>query len=136
MSVVYFMRRADGVGPVKVGFSSSPKKRLQTCACWSPYPLSIIALIEVDKKTGRYIERQFHERYLGWRLHSEWHEPCSLILSDVASISAGTFDLTGLPTPSAGVHALRGNIGEDVAARRRAIREAAWIAAHPEGAAA
>lgn len=139
MSNIYFLRRPEGIGPIKVGYSRWPVKRLQACMAWSPYELAIIALLPVplsDRPKGlHYIERQFHQRYLGWRLHHEWHEPAALILSDVAEIDGGTFNLGCLPEPSIGVLPPNGHCGEVVIAARAKARRDAWAAAHTREAA-
>ena len=43
MGMVYFMRRADGIGPIKIGHSKSPSQRLRSTQIWSPEILEVVA---------------------------------------------------------------------------------------------
>ncbi len=77
---IYFMRRADGVGPVKIGCSKVPAERLAIFANWSPEPLEIITIVQGTFNDERRIHRQFEE----YRLHSEWFEAAPPVLAMVA----------------------------------------------------
>lgn len=130
MSFVYFIQRADGEGPVRIGYSHAPASRLQALMHWSPYPLAIRAQVKcADERSARKVERGFHERHLGCRLHSEWHEPAPLLLADMAAINAEAFDFAHLPRPTVAT-INRGNCGPQLSAMRDALRKSAWDAAH------
>lgn len=92
MSAVYFMRRADGVGPVKIGCSQRPAARLAVHQDWSPEPLTLIA----TAPGGFRDERRLHREFAAERLHAEWFEASPRVLALVARVCA-----TGaLPPPS------------------------------------
>lgn len=78
--LVYFMRRADGVGPVKIGCSKWPEQRLQSMTQWSPEPLEIVASAEGTFGDERRLHRQFAE----FRLHAEWFEAAPPVLAAVS----------------------------------------------------
>lgn len=91
--LIYFMRRADGVGPVKIGCSKWPEQRLQALQIWSPEPLEIVAAV-----AGTFAdETRLHREFAEHRLHGEWFEATPRVLSAIARIVA-----TGqLPPPRA-----------------------------------
>lgn len=80
---IYFMRRADGVGPVKIGCSKWPAERLAMFASWSPEPLEIVTTAQGTFRDESRIHRQFAE----YRLHSEWFEAAPPVLAMVASVA-------------------------------------------------
>lgn len=132
MSAVYFIQRTDGEGPIKIGYSTLPEWRLEPMMHWSPYPLSIIAQVPCENRdAARLLERQLHERYLGWRLHSEWHEPSETLLGDIALIQAGAFDFSILPQPTVAT-ANFGHLGPARRAERMRMHADAWRTAHPD----
>jgi hypothetical protein len=74
-SYVYFVQAEHG-GPVKIGFSLDPQKRLIDLQATSPYSLRIIGTIR--RKTvegGRWLEAMYHRTFALSRLHGEWFEP-------------------------------------------------------------
>ncbi len=87
-SIVYFMRRSDDVGPVKIGSTTAPGRRLSYMMSWSPEPLSIVATTPGDVRK----ERQFHSLLASHRLHYEWFAPHAEVLSVVDDVAAGRFD--------------------------------------------
>lgn len=92
---LYFVRAADGVGPVKIGRSASPQKRLNGINTGSPHRLVIAAIAE---GWGDY-ERRFHAMFSGARMHREWFAPTPEMDATISAINTGTFDLTALPPP-------------------------------------
>ena len=84
MSVVYVMRRADGVGPVKIGCTKYPVQRLAQQQLWSPEPLEIIGTAPGGFKDEGRLHREFAE----YRLHGEWFEASCQVLALVAKICA------------------------------------------------
>ena len=82
--LVYFMRRSDGVGPVKIGCSQWPEKRLAMFQIWSPEPLEIVATANGTFNDERRLHRQFEQ----FRLHSEWFEAAPPVLAMLARVAA------------------------------------------------
>jgi hypothetical protein len=93
---VYFVRRADGEGPVKIGCSSHPEVRLTQLMCWAPYPLAIAATLPGNEE----LEYRFHARFRHLRSHREWFHPAPELDAVIAAIQAGTFDIATLPRPA------------------------------------
>lgn len=90
---VYFLRRADGEGPVKIGCSQEPMTRLSTMMGWSPYPLALLATVRGDED----LERQFHAMFSAQRSHGEWFFPSPELDVALVQLRAGTFDFSTLP---------------------------------------
>lgn len=93
---VYFIRPIGMAGPIKIGCSASPDKRLGALETWSPFPLEIIATLEGTEHT----ERQFHALFAAHHERREWFRWCPEIEEAVAAINAGTFDRRTLPSPA------------------------------------
>jgi hypothetical protein len=92
---VYFVRRADGEGPVKIGCSAWPTERLSALMCWSPYELEIVATWPGDED----VERQFHALFTHLHSHREWFKPAPELQDVIEAVRAGTFDPVILPPP-------------------------------------
>jgi hypothetical protein len=82
---IYFMKPVGLAGPIKIGFSKNPMKRLLSCAAWSPFPLEVLATANGD----RTIERQLHNCFADVHSHGEWFHPHERLLSAVKAIKAG-----------------------------------------------
>lgn len=81
---IYFMRRVDGVGPIKIGCSSCPKGRLAVYDEWSPEKLMLIATAP-----GTFAdEARLHRQFASARLHHEWFEATPELLSVVAKVAS------------------------------------------------
>jgi hypothetical protein len=65
----YFVRAGDD-GPVKIGWSVHPKKRLAELQVGNPYPLEIVGMIPGN----RGLEGDLHHIFAEWRLTGEWFE--------------------------------------------------------------
>lgn len=92
MKNIYFMRRADGVGPIKIGCSAWPAQRLKAMQVWCPHPLEVAVMVP----GGFADEKRLHNQFHAHRLHGEWFEPAPALLALVARCAA-----TGaLPPPS------------------------------------
>lgn len=90
---IYFLRRADGVGPVKIGCSKVPMTRHEQLQAWSPEPLEVVAAVP-----GRFRDEQrLHRQFDTFRLHGEWFEAAPPVLSAVAR-AATTGELPPTPT--------------------------------------
>jgi hypothetical protein len=90
-SYVYFIRPIGQPGPIKIGCSADPARRLVGYGLWSPVPLEIAALIEVQETGPRRrdalrLERQIHARHVGARLHHEWFRPTPALLAEIAAV--------------------------------------------------
>jgi hypothetical protein len=94
---VYFLRRADGVGPVKIGCSQRPEDRLSNFMQWSPYPLQIVARLLGDES----LERRFHAQFSGQHSHREWFHPSPELIRVIDELRAGNFDTAALPPAKA-----------------------------------
>jgi len=90
---VYFIRAKGGGGPVKIGYSYKPTARMAILAAWSPHPLEIVATIEGAVR----IECRFHAMFAHLHSHHEWFLPSPELDAVIASINAGSFDLSSLP---------------------------------------
>jgi integrase len=62
----YFVRRADGRGPIKIGTSVDPALRRSRLECGSPEPLCILGI------THAFDERRYHRVFRGLRVRGEW----------------------------------------------------------------
>jgi hypothetical protein len=92
---VYFVRRSDGEGPVKIGCSYSPPRRLLTLATWAPYPLEVAATMPGDTR----LERRFHAMFAAQHCHREWFHSSPELEATIVAVAAGTFDTDALPAP-------------------------------------
>ena len=81
--LVYFMRRADGVGAIKIGCSKLPRRRLAAMQIWSPEKLEIVAAVP-----GTFAdETRLHRQFAAHRLHGEWFEAAPPVLAAMARAS-------------------------------------------------
>jgi hypothetical protein len=100
---VYFVRRVDGEGPIKIGFSGTPWTRLNTLDVSSPYELRLVAKIKAPPET----ELRFHNLFRDAHVRREWFRPIAELLVTIERINAGTFDIEELPEPFALICSLR-----------------------------
>lgn len=126
IGLIYFMRRADGVGPIKIGCSKWPQERLRALQIWSPEPLEIVATVPGSFRDERRLHCQFAEH----RLHGEWFEAAAPVLAAVArAASHGELPPTPANDRSAIIMARfeRGEtlaeIGKDFGVSRERIRQ-------------
>lgn len=85
MNRIYFMRPQSTVGPIKIGCSRWPDKRLVEISHWSPVPLELIAAAAGSFKLERYL----HERFAATRLHKEWFVATPELLAAIDRVVAG-----------------------------------------------
>jgi hypothetical protein len=93
---VYFIKPIGQDGPIKIGCSHTPKRRLAELMVWSPSILEIVTVTPGDIKTEMSIHARFHEA----RLHGEWFQPCTDLLALIEGLKRGgtiptLVDLTG-----------------------------------------
>ncbi|MBD7992864.1 GIY-YIG nuclease family protein [Ochrobactrum sp. Sa2BUA5] len=82
-SKVYFIKPIGMNGPIKIGSSTCPEKRLESLAVWSPFPLEMI--VEVD---GDLADEQFiHSCFADVHSHKEWFNASKLLLDTIERIS-------------------------------------------------
>jgi hypothetical protein len=81
--IVYFVR-ADEYGPIKIGYSATPRQRLSDLQNGSPHQLRLIGYIH----PGSYhLERQLHQRFRSLRLHGEWFDPRAPLINFIAQVT-------------------------------------------------
>lgn len=68
-SYVYFIQAQEG-GPVKIGWTVNPHKRLKALQAASPYKL----VIRYTLRGTQQLEHYLHERFASSRLEGEWFE--------------------------------------------------------------
>lgn len=105
-SFVYFMKPCGMDGPIKIGFSYSPRGRLEVLSVWSPFPLEIIGAVP-----GVYDDEQFlHRCFAQSHHHREWfHSTPSLRETIDEIIAAGSVEaVRGKISP---VGTIRGKVG-------------------------
>ena len=67
-SYVYFVKPVGMDGPIKIGCTSTPEKRLTSLTVWSPFPLEIIGTIPGGYKDEMYLHSCFAKSHS----HREW----------------------------------------------------------------
>lgn len=86
-SYVYFLRPVGQSGPIKIGYSSLPMKRLETFISWSPVLLEIAHLIP---GCGCELETKLHLAFADAHSHSEWFFASPRLVSTLNALIAGT----------------------------------------------
>jgi hypothetical protein len=90
---VYFIRPVGMRGPVKIGYSTLPERRLMELSVWSPFPLEVACRIPGSNST----ELAFHTLFRAFHSHNEWFHPAPEIDATIDAINAGSFELATLP---------------------------------------
>ncbi len=67
---VYFLRPIGQAGPIKIGCSKEPMKRLRSVEIWSPLMLEVVAAVP----GGHADESVLHQMFGDNRLHGEWFD--------------------------------------------------------------
>jgi len=79
-SQVYFVQRGhDPDGPIKIGSSKNPRKRIQQLQTSSAEPLVLLARCDGSGA----LEREYHKRFSSDRLNGEWFRPSTAITQEV-----------------------------------------------------
>lgn len=86
---VYFARRKDGTGPIKIGVSRIPEYRV--------YRMSRSLEVLAEYPGVDFVERQFHNLFLDSHEGHEWFTATDALLAVIESIKAGSFDPSILP---------------------------------------
>jgi hypothetical protein len=92
---IYFIKPVGMAGPVKIGRSCSPDKRLETLRTWSPFPLEIVAQIDGPPE----LERRFHQHFIDLYESHEWFRVSNELEAVIREINEGTFNIDALPAP-------------------------------------
>jgi hypothetical protein len=69
---IYFIQAKDG-GPVKIGWTIDPERRLKVLQSASPHKLVLRKVVRGSQR----LEHFLHEHYAAYRLEGEWFEPQS-----------------------------------------------------------
>ncbi|MEN5103813.1 GIY-YIG nuclease family protein [Brucella anthropi] len=79
---VYFIKPFGMDGPIKIGVSEYPQKRIETLAVWSPFQLEIIA-----EAPGSLADEQFiHSCFADVHSHKEWFNASPLLLKTIEKV--------------------------------------------------
>lgn len=81
---VYFLRPIGKNGPIKIGCSMHPIKRLRTVEIWSPQKLEIAA----SAPGSHFHENALHHRFANQRLHGEWFKASAELTALIDSVIA------------------------------------------------
>lgn len=73
MSWLYLIREGES-GPIKIGRSNDPWRRLDTLQSGNPRQLFLICAFKVGK-TAHIVERNAHREFLSHRMIGEWYAP-------------------------------------------------------------
>jgi hypothetical protein len=98
---VYFFKPVGMDGPVKIGWSVVPAKRVAEYAVWSPFPLELIGSVP-----GKYADEQFlHQCFHDVHSHLEWFYSTPLLREIIAKVlAAGSVDaVRGIISPKGSV---------------------------------
>lgn len=82
---VYFMRQVGGVGPIKIGVTRVPERRLQDLSVWAPVPLELLATAPGDNRLEKFLHRQ----HAHLRSHREWFHPDAELLARIELVRDG-----------------------------------------------
>jgi hypothetical protein len=82
---VYFIRPVGQEGPVKIGCSEWPFKRLDTLMSWSPVPLEVA----VDVPGCMKLEKRFHSMFVSDWMHREWFKGSPRLTAVIDRLKAG-----------------------------------------------
>jgi hypothetical protein len=78
---VYFIQQGDN-GPIKIGYSADPQRRLQSLSTASPYPLRLLGVLDGDMT----LEQTLHHRFADHQLEGEWFAPVPELLAFIAEL--------------------------------------------------
>lgn len=94
---VYFIKPVNYPGPIKIGFSRHPAKRLNGLLLWTPFQLEILHTVPGDRK----LEMKIHSHFADLHDHHEWFHPGERLLNAIEAMQGGksveeSVDLTDL----------------------------------------
>lgn len=79
---VYFIRRKDGIGPIKIGSTRNVKNRLSGIQVGNPYKLKVIKEIYGEE----FLEKQYHKKFDNLKLIGEWFKPDGRLLEFISNL--------------------------------------------------
>lgn len=79
---VYFIKPIGMEGPIKIGCSDAPLKRLADLAAWSPWPLEVIGSVPGGLKDEGFIHGCFKDSHS----HHEWFRSSQKLRDAIAMI--------------------------------------------------
>ena len=82
---VYFIRPVGLPGPIKIGFSKVPARRLLDLTVWSPFPLEVVATVPGTTM----LETNIHQCLARSHDRHEWFFPTNDVTGVVAKLVAG-----------------------------------------------
>ncbi len=85
MSFVYFAKPVDADGPIKIGISNEPVKRLKQLMVWSPVKLEIVAAFPGDYADEAAVQGMFAAD----RTHGEWFNTLPRLADFISAIARG-----------------------------------------------
>lgn len=90
---IYFIRPVGEMGPVKIGCSKNPEKRLQQLSCIERRKLEILATVPGNMDDERRIQSTFWHDHL----YNEWFGWSRMLHVVVAAAARGELDIDALP---------------------------------------
>jgi len=81
-SFVYFIKPMFIDGPIKIGVSECPQKRIESLAVWSPFQLEIVAHAPGDLSDEQFI----HSCFADVHSHKEWFNASPLLLRTIDKV--------------------------------------------------
>lgn len=72
MPFVYFVQAEDERGPIKIGFSTNPRRRVEELQTMHTSQLFLLGVVEC---TSDATERALHRRFAGSHVRGEWYRP-------------------------------------------------------------
>jgi hypothetical protein len=82
IGTIYFIGPVDG--PIKIGFASRLEFRVRDLRLMNALPLHVWASVQGPQK----VEREYHLRFGGFRLHGEWFTRTPEIEAEIARLTA------------------------------------------------
>lgn len=82
---IYFVRPVRMDGPIKIGCSTKPDKRLQVLSAWSPFPLELIGSVPGDFSD----ENRLHRRFSDLHTRKEWFMSSPALRATIELILSG-----------------------------------------------
>ena len=88
--MIYFIQQGNN-GPIKIGKSNDPKKRLRSLQTASPHELCLLKTLPEN-----FIkESEIHEKFKEYRIEGEWFEPASEVLEYIGIRRTRNIDKLG-----------------------------------------
>lgn len=87
-SRVYFIKPIGMAGPIKIGCSLLPEKRLAELTVWSPFPLEVIGSVP-----GQIQDEQFlHQCFSEFHAHREWFHAAPELTAAISQILVSSIE--------------------------------------------